>query len=140
MFRWRPAINLTKVKDDLTNIKRGFSFVQHPDYCTKPSVYLIQLHTFRPCVTPFIQNPHTNFVRAYMALVPVGSWILPLRGAYPRVCAHRQSPPLSPILSFAFPLFSRPVSSMLPLRNTEFSVTLSEQHLLLSSSLCLNPV
>jgi hypothetical protein len=31
MFRWRLAIDLTKVKDDLTNIKRGFSFVQHPD-------------------------------------------------------------------------------------------------------------
>ncbi|KAM0361927.1 hypothetical protein ACHAO7_011710 [Fusarium culmorum] len=31
MFGWKPAIDLSTVKDDMTNMSRGFSFVQHPD-------------------------------------------------------------------------------------------------------------
>ncbi|EXL40293.1 hypothetical protein FOCG_17181 [Fusarium oxysporum f. sp. radicis-lycopersici 26381] len=31
MFGWKPTIDLSKLKDDMTNMSRGFSFVQHPD-------------------------------------------------------------------------------------------------------------
>jgi hypothetical protein len=31
MYRWRPAIDLTKIKDDLQNTSQGFSFVQYPE-------------------------------------------------------------------------------------------------------------
>lgn len=31
MFGWKPTIDLSSLKDDMTNMSRGFSFVQHPD-------------------------------------------------------------------------------------------------------------
>jgi hypothetical protein len=31
MFGWKPPIDLSKLKDDMANTSRGFSFVQHPD-------------------------------------------------------------------------------------------------------------
>jgi hypothetical protein len=31
MFGWKPMIDFSKLKDDMTNMSRGFSFVQHPD-------------------------------------------------------------------------------------------------------------
>ncbi|EXM13918.1 hypothetical protein FOTG_17654 [Fusarium oxysporum f. sp. vasinfectum 25433] len=31
MFGWKPTIDLSKPKDDMTDMSRGFSFVQHPD-------------------------------------------------------------------------------------------------------------
>jgi hypothetical protein len=31
MFDWRPSVDLSRVKDDMTNTVRGYSFVQHPD-------------------------------------------------------------------------------------------------------------
>jgi hypothetical protein len=33
MFGLKPAIDLAKVKDDLSNVQSGFSFVQHPGNC-----------------------------------------------------------------------------------------------------------
>ncbi|KAF5242746.1 hypothetical protein FANTH_8545 [Fusarium anthophilum] len=31
MFGWKPTIDLSSLEDDMTNMSRGFSFVQHPD-------------------------------------------------------------------------------------------------------------